>query len=77
MKDNWKDFIQNLDLLKEFLHKDKFIKQYPKFSKIPLPAIFIEKHGRLSQLISSRKINKQHSLKDLENLILQNLKNER
>ncbi len=74
MKKGWKDFIQKLPLSVKFLHKNEFVKKYPKLQNTALPAAFIEKDGGISLLITSQEINKQKTITDLENLVQFKLK---
>ncbi len=73
MKKEWKAFIQNFALPVKFLHKDEFIKRYPKFSKIPLPAAFMDKDGSISQVITAQEINTKHTIAELEKLVKEKL----
>lgn len=75
MKQEWREFIQKLPLDVEFLHKDKFVKLYPKMQAASFPAAFKKNNDKISILIISEEINKQHTVKDLENLLLSKVEN--
>ncbi len=77
MKDEWKKFVDKLNIPSEFIHRDEFLKKlrsHPhsiidaKFS-----AIFLNKGERISLLISNNEINKRKTLKDLMDLITEKL----
>jgi len=75
MKKEWKDFVQKLPYESEFLHKDEFVKLYPNFRDTSFPAIFKEENGQISQLTSSEEINRQHTIKELEDQVLLGVNN--
>ena len=68
MRDEWKQFISNLDAHVEFLHKDELSKKYG-VEGVPLPAVFYCEHGKLEVWASAEEINACESLEDLEQLI--------
>ncbi len=73
MRGEWKEFIEQLDLELEFLHRDEFLKQY-KMSEAKLPCIFSKNTDSkgtdgLSDFISADEINTSKSVDDLKNLI--------
>lgn len=75
MKDEWKSFIDSLSGDKEFLHKDEFYKQYPRYKKTPLPAIFVTQNGdTLSILASREEINAVKTIPEMETLVTEKLK---
>jgi len=74
MKSDWKEFIQNLPYKSEFLHKDEFIDKYPEYINSSFPSIFKRENKGLIELISAKEINKQKSVKELKQLVLQKLK---
>ena len=69
MKSEWKDFIDSLSVDKEFLHRDEFLKNYPQFSNISLPAIFTQKDELPILLLSADTINVAKNLKELQELL--------
>ena len=68
MKKQWKDFVNDLNLEVVFLHKDEFLKKYPKNSE-KLPVLFIEENKILRVLVSSEEINFVNDLDGLINII--------
>jgi len=74
MKSGWKKFIQNLSYKSEFLHKDEFIDKHPEYITNIFPSIFKRKNKDLIKIISAKEINKQKSIEDLKQLVLQKLK---
>ena len=74
MRSEWKEFIEQLDIELEFLHRDEFLKQY-KMSDVKLPCIFSKDTDGLSDFISADEINTSKSVDDLKNLIQGKLQN--
>lgn len=64
-RDEWKAFIQNLDVECEFLHRDEFIEKYPS-DKNDFPVIFKLVGGGLLPALSADKINACKSMDDLK-----------
>jgi predicted nuclease with TOPRIM domain len=77
MKDEWKTYISKLEIPTTFLHRDEFLrklKNHPHdVEGEKFPAVFLEKEGKISVLITSAEINRCESLKDLMNLITETL----
>ena len=77
MKDEWKTFIAKLEIPTEFLHRDEFLrrlKTHPHIVKdVKFPAVFLDKRGKISLLITHDEINKCKTLNDLMNLITEKL----
>jgi len=77
MKDEWKTFIDKLKIPTEFLHRDEFLrklKSHPhNLGDVKFPAVFLDKEGKISSLITHNEINKCKTLKDLMNLITKKL----
>lgn len=77
MKDEWKTFIDRLGVPVEFLHRDEFLgklKAHPhSIMNARFPAVFLDKEGKISLLITQSEINKCKTLNDLMNLINQKL----
>lgn len=65
MTSAWKNFINQLDLPKQFLYKDEFILQYPAFKHHPLPAIYLMQHSSLNLMLSAEAPNGFSSVSDL------------
>lgn len=77
MKDEWREFIDNLEIPSTFLHRDEFIRKLEShphnLENISYPAIFLRTGEKISLLISSDEINKSKTLEDLMNLITEKL----
>jgi hypothetical protein len=77
MKDEWKTFIDKLKIPTEFLHRDEFLrklKSHPHNIKdAKFPAVFLDKGGKISLLITHNEINECKTLNDLMNLITNKL----
>jgi len=74
MKQEWREFINSLPLKTTFLHKDEFIKQYPKYTTAQFPAVYKIEDATLTEIIPAFEVNKAKSLSDLKSLILETLK---
>ena len=72
MKDDWKEFIENLSIKVEFLHKNEFINKYGD-KKESFPNAFIEDNNKLTLLISSEEINKTKNILQLKTLVKEKL----
>lgn len=68
MRDEWKNFVAELGVSVEFLHRDELEKQYG-MCDVGLPAVFCETDGALETWVSREEINHCRSLEDLERLI--------
>lgn len=77
MKDEWKAFIDKLKVPAEFLHRDEFLrklKSHPHNIKdAKFPAVFLDKGGKISLLVSHDEINRCKTLKGLMDLITRKL----
>ena len=67
-KKEWKSFRKNLKIPTEFLHKDKFEKQYKTKAK-KYPVVFLEKEGKVRELIRAEEINACKNINDLKTLV--------
>jgi hypothetical protein len=78
MKNEWRTFIDQLEIPYVFYHRDEFYKQlesHPDHLKdVPLPAIFLNRDGRIGLLIDHNEINNCKTLKDLMTLISSKLR---
>ncbi|MGD2248412.1 MAG: hypothetical protein PVF58_08385 [Candidatus Methanofastidiosia archaeon] len=70
MKDEWKHFIENLDIAVEFYHKDEFLKKYKKTDQFP--SVFIE-NEHLKLFISQKEMNALETLDELMDLVKKKL----
>jgi len=73
MKQEWKEFIQQLSYKIVFLHKDEFLRLYPTLSTVSFPAVFQEKNNTLVHKITSKEINSKLSLRELKDLVYKKL----
>ena len=67
-RDEWKNFIKQLGVECEFLHRDEFMDKY-KFTSVELPAVFIHDGDCFSICLPAEKINKCQSMDDLKKVI--------
>ena len=74
MKKDWKNYIEELSLPVEFLHRDEFNEQYPNAQK-QFPSAWIKRNNELELLISQEEINIPKSLDDLILLTKKKLQN--
>jgi hypothetical protein len=72
MKKDWKEFIKNLNIDVEFLHRDEFEDKYDIKDAI-YPSVYINENGRLKLLISAEEMNIVKSLDEMEALVLTKL----
>jgi hypothetical protein len=74
MKNEWKEFLDGLEIKVEFLHRDEFIESNPKIY-FELPAAFIKSGKGLTLLISADEINASQTLQDLMELVRSRMEN--
>ncbi|MBL4902604.1 MAG: hypothetical protein JKY62_08120 [Desulfocapsa sp.] len=67
MKQEWRKFIDTIDLPLEFLHKDEFKDKYK--TEVELPAIFLKSGNDLNLSIDAEAINKCKEIDELKQLI--------
>jgi len=68
MKKDWKNFIQNLDIETEFLHRDEFEKKYD-IKDVKYPSAYIQDDGNLALFITQDEMNSVKSLEEMEALV--------
>ena len=68
VKQEWMNFITQLELPIEFLHKDEFTDRYGS-RDAAFPSAFTEKRGNLELLISSDEIDQTKTLPELIQLV--------
>ena len=73
MKKQWKDFLESLPIEVESTYRDKLALTHPEF-KDPLPGVFIEENGKLTQLIDKKQFESFDGLDDLIKMVKQKLK---
>ena len=73
MKSKWKEFIDNLKIPSQYLHRDEFfkmLKTHPhNVENTTFPAIYLHKEEKLSLLVTSNEINQCKTLEDLIDLV--------
>ena len=74
MRAEWKNFLETLENPLEFLHANEFKDKY-KFEKVALPAVFKEKNGELSLLLTASAINECSSMQELKKVLRSKLLN--
>ncbi len=55
MKNDWKNFIEQLTVPSRFLHKDEWLKEFGR--KDDLPALFVFENDQIDVLINAKKMN--------------------
>lgn len=73
IKNEWANFLQQLNLEQGFYHKDEFIKKY-NLPDTAFPAIYIKQLFEIKIFIPPEEINACKSYKELEYLITQKIK---
>jgi hypothetical protein len=73
MKKNWKNYIEELKLPVEFLHRDEFNNKYPNADK-EFPSAWVKKNNQLELLISKDEMNKPKNLEELIKITNEKLK---
>ena len=64
MRDEWKNYMQNLNYETRFYHRNGFAAEWRALSGTPLPAVFVQR-GEDAQprlLVSAEKMNEQKSV---------------
>ncbi|MAG01825.1 hypothetical protein CMI42_00660 [Candidatus Pacearchaeota archaeon] len=72
MREDWREFINQLNIKTEFLHKDEFEKVYPG-KKTDLPAILLNIDKKLQILLNTKEIESITDLNELKNLVKKRL----
>lgn len=68
MRHSWREFINELGMDVEFLHRDELVTQYG-LKDVPLPAAFIQQNGELRLWIKPEKMDACESLEELKSLV--------
>lgn len=68
MNNKWKEFISNLKVPINFLHRDEFVKQYASDDS-QLPGAFLQQGESVTLLITHEEINKCSSVDELIDLV--------
>ncbi len=69
-KEEWSNFLSSLPQEKTFLHRDEFASQYPNKKSVALPAVFVERAGALSELITAEEMKKTKTIADIATLVI-------
>ena len=72
VKKEWGNFVNELEVEVEFLHKDEFERKY-RYGNVVFPAVFSKNEGGIDLLIRESEINDCSSISDLKNLVLAKL----
>ena len=72
IKTEWKEFLNTLNTLLEFMHRDEFLEKYE--IQVTLPAIFRKSEDELQLLISAEQINQCSALAELKELVTKAIK---
>lgn len=68
MRQEWREFIDDLPLPCEFMHRDEFLRAHPEVED-DLPAVYTRSNEALQVCVDANKINKCNSLSELKQLI--------
>ncbi len=68
MREEWREFLDQLDIDLDFLHRDELQKRYPQ-AVFPLPAILMKHGNNLSEFIGQEEINHSQTMSELKTLI--------
>jgi hypothetical protein len=72
MKKDWKNYLKNLDIDTEFLHKDEFEKKYD-VKDAKYPSAYLRNGSDMKILISKEEMNKVKSLDEMKDLVSKKL----
>lgn len=73
MRDEWKNFVADLGVPVEFLHRDELAQRHG-LRDVKLPAIFRKAGNGLQEWITQEEINRCTSIEELKRLVEQKLK---
>ncbi|MFX0060201.1 MAG: hypothetical protein ACFE75_09315 [Candidatus Hodarchaeota archaeon] len=68
VKKDWKNFIQNLEIETEFLHKNEFEERYD-FKNTKYPSAYLYDKDNLTLFITQDEMNEVKSLEEMEALV--------
>jgi len=72
MKKDWKNYVKNLDIPAEFLHKDEFEKKYDE-KDAKYPSAYLKNGSTMRLFISQNEMNAVKSLEELKDLVSEKL----
>ncbi len=64
MKKEWKNYINNLDIPIEFLHRDQFLRQY-NVKGAKFPSAYLQRESELELFIPQDRMNEVQSVEEL------------
>lgn len=67
-REEWREFVAQLPIETRFMHRDEFRQEFPQ-ADVPLPAVFLQRDGRLALCVSARSLHDCKDLDELKNLI--------
>lgn len=68
-KEEWRAFINSLGIKTKFLHKDEFLRMFPKLKSGEFPSAFLNYGKNLELMISKSEIDKQETLASLKKFV--------
>lgn len=68
MRQEWKEFLETLDVPMEFLHRDEFHRKHD-MHELPLPAVLMSEEGRVDVLLSAEEIDQCRDIAELKELL--------
>ncbi len=77
MKKDWKNYVNNLDIPAEFLHKDEFEKKYAEqvpIHEVKYPSAYFKNGSNMNLFVSQDEMNAVKSLDELKDMISRKLK---
>lgn len=72
MKKDWKNYVKNLDIPAEFLHKDEFEDKYV-IENAKFPSAYIEKDKCLEIFINQEEMNAVKTIEELKDIVNQKI----
>ncbi len=72
IRQEWVDFLEQLDIELEFLHRDEFLTRH-KIPDAEFPAIFLQENDELSLWLNQSELNQITTLDDLKQVISERL----
>ena len=76
MRRPWRDFIRELGVEVDFLHRDE-LEQRHAIKNAPLPAAFLQRNGQMSVWITSNEMNACDSVEALQALVSRKIAREK
>jgi len=69
MKSPWKDYLDTIPNKKLFLHRNEFLKDFPKNNNIDLPVILAQNNDDINILVHAEEINAVKTLEEMKTLL--------